>query len=231
MNDYARSRMSRRDGHHGGYGEYRGNYEGYYGRGRDYADYDMRDGRRGVKGTGPYGIGGRRYYGDRAMGDYDYDYRMDDYRMDDYRMDGTYRDRDYAYRDRADMYRDGDHYMNGYLRRDYAGSEDGRFTEDDMMTWKRNLRNEDGTMGEHYRKEQVDQIARQVGVNPDEFGMGVFCMATNMMYSDYCTVAKKYGVDRPEFYGDMAKAFLKDKDYKRSPEDKLYSYYKCIVEE
>ena len=49
-----------------------------YGRGRmDYTDYDddepMYDGRQGVKGTGPYGIGGRRYSGgrsDRAGGDY-----------------------------------------------------------------------------------------------------------------------------------------------------------------
>lgn len=222
MNDYARYRMSRRDGHHrGGYGEYRGSYEGTYDRdyrdrdyrGRDYADYDyeMRDGRRGVKGTGPYGIGGRRYYGDRAMDGSDYDMRGRDYAYDDNRAGGEW-------------------YVNGYLRRDYAEMDEGHFTEEDMMKWKRELRNEDGTMGEHYRKEQVDQIARQIGVNPEEFGRGVFCMATNMMYSDYCTVAKKYGVDRPEFYGDMAKAFLKDKDYEGMPEEKLYTYYKCIVE-
>ena len=31
----------------------------------DYDYMDSEDGRRGVKGTGPYGIGGRRYYGRR----------------------------------------------------------------------------------------------------------------------------------------------------------------------
>ena len=52
----------------------------------------------------------------------------------------------------------------------------------------------------------------------------------NMMYSDYCKVAKKYGVDRPEYYADLAKAFLRDKDFDGKPEEKLYIYYKAIVE-
>lgn len=78
--DYARGEFE---------GEFRGDYEsdyarsaGRYGRRRDYApeEYDMPDGRRGVKGTGPYGIGGRYYYGrrrDRAP--YDEDYAGYDY--------------------------------------------------------------------------------------------------------------------------------------------------------
>ena len=104
MNDFARRiimdrRMRDRDYRRGGgrsdygrgqyEGEFRGDYESDYargGRGRgsrgsDYGYYDdeaMYDGRQGVKGTGPYGIGGRRYSGgrgDRAGGDYaDYDY-------------------------------------------------------------------------------------------------------------------------------------------------------------
>ena len=41
--------------------------------------------------------------------------------------------------------------------------------------------------------------------------------------------AKKYGVDRPEYYADLAKAFLHDKDYKGKPEEKLWYYYNCIV--
>jgi hypothetical protein len=54
-------------------------------------------------------------------------------------------------------------------------------------------------------------------------------MTMNMMYADYCSVAKKYGVDRPEYYADLAKAFLHDKDYKGTPEEKLWYYYNCIV--
>lgn len=66
--------------------------------------------------------------------------------------------------------------------------------------------------------------------NCEEFGYDIFCLAMNMMYSDYCKVAKKYGADTPEFYADMAKAFLRDKDFDGKPEEKLYLYYKTIVE-
>lgn len=50
-----------------------------------------RDGRRGVKGTGRYGIGGSRYYPRRDRGaPYDYgDYERQDMRRRDYRMDGN----------------------------------------------------------------------------------------------------------------------------------------------
>lgn len=72
--DYGRSEFE---------GEFRGDYESDYarsggryngGRGRrDYAgeEYDMPDGRRGVKYTGPYGIGGRRHYPRRDRASYD----------------------------------------------------------------------------------------------------------------------------------------------------------------
>lgn len=65
----------------------------------------------------------------------------------------------------------------------------------------------------------------------DEFGRHTFCLAMNMMYSDYCKVAQKFGADRPEFYAEMAKAFLKDKDFDGNGEEKLWLYYKCIVEQ
>ena len=48
-----------------------------------------------------------------------------------------------------------------------------------------------------------------------------------MIYSDYVKVAKKFGVgDKIDFYVDMAKAFLDDKD---AGPDKLAKYYKYIV--
>lgn len=87
---------NRRGGYDGNYdygrgeyeGEIHGNYESDYARTmpgggyrRDYAgeEYEM-DGRRGVKYTGPYGIGGRRHYPrrDRAPYDEEYDYADDD---------------------------------------------------------------------------------------------------------------------------------------------------------
>lgn len=52
--------------------------------------------------------------------------------------------------------------------------------------------------------------------------------AVNMMRSDYCMVARKHGVDKPEFYADMAQAFLFDKDA-GEPEEKISAYYHCIA--
>lgn len=49
-----------------------------------------------------------------------------------------------------------------------------------------------------------------------------------MMYSDYYGVAAKYGIDRPEFYDDLAKAFLMDKDA-GGAEAKMAEYYHGIV--
>lgn len=84
-----------RDSNYDGRGEYRaeiyGEYDDYdrrsydsrgYGR-RDRAvydeeEYDMPDGRRGVKYTGPYGIGGRRHYPRRDRAGYDEDYGEDE---------------------------------------------------------------------------------------------------------------------------------------------------------
>ena len=161
---------------------------------------------------------GRNPYGSRGgyVRDYEHEYPM---RREDYAM----RSRDYAnyYDGRYDYRRD----MKMY---DYGEPE--MFSHKDMETWKSMMRNEDGTRGAHFRTEQVKRACEQAGIDCEEFGDDVFCLAMNMMYSDYCKVAKKYGVDSPEFYADMAKAFLRDKDFDGKPEEKLYLYYKTIVE-
>ena len=51
--------------------------------------------------------------------------------------------------------------------------------------------------------------------------------ALNMIYSDYVKVAKKFNVgSNIDFYVDMAKAFLDDKD---AGPDKLTKYYQYVV--
>ena len=52
--------------------------------------------------------------------------------------------------------------------------------------------------------------------------------AMNMMYSDYYGVAVAHGTNTPEFYADLAEAFLKDRDSKSK--NKLAAYYNCIVD-
>ena len=45
-----------------------------------------------------------------------------------------------------------------------------------------------------------------------ECDMWEFFVAMNMRYSDEFEVTKKFGVDRPEYYADLAKSFLMDDD-------------------
>jgi hypothetical protein len=187
-------------------------------------------------GRNPYGSRGGYVRSDRRN-DYEDDYAMRGNRdRNDYGYDMVRRDRnmDYAIynenrmrdRDYEDDYRRDRN--EDYRRRDYGKPE--MFSHKDMETWKSMMKNEDGTRGEHFRKEQVKHACQQAGIDCEEFGEDVFGLAINMMYSDYCKVAKKYGVDMPEYYADMAKAFLRDKDFDGKPEEKLYLYYKAIVE-
>lgn len=177
---------------------------------------------------------GRNPYG--ARGGYVRDREMDYARRDrrDYEDDYARGRRDYEDDYARGRGRDYDRRMRDYddeedYRRDYGKPK--MFSRKDMETWKSMMRNEDGTRGEHFRKEQVKHACQQAGIDCEEFGEDVFCLAMNMMYSDYCKVAKKYGVDRPEYYADLAKAFLRDKDFDGKPEEKLYLYYKAIVEQ
>lgn len=207
-------------------------------------DMLMAQSRRGGDGRNPYGSRGgyvtsRSPRRDREMMDYNMpkgDYRrvgmppMRDY--DDYDMRGDMRGRDYADYEMHDMRgRDYGDYGMDYDMRDYGKMEYGKMSHEDIEKWKKHMKNQDGTMGEHFKKEQVMQAARQIGVNPEEYGEHIFPLVMNMMYSDYCAVAKKFGLDRPDFYAELAKAFLNDKDFSGEPEEKVFLYYKCISEQ
>jgi hypothetical protein len=161
------------------------------------------DGRRGVKGTGRYGIGGSMYRGDRYS-----DYR-------DYGRDYTERDN----RDYADY-------------RDYGASEDISLTHQELKRWADKLRNADGTDGAHFTKEDVRKTAERVGVRYDHFSEADLCMATNMLYSDFSEVLRPLIPSDKEamIYVKMGKAFLEDKDAPKGSE-KLAMYYFCIVDD
>lgn len=185
---------------------------------RDRRDYDY-DERRGVRGTGPYGIGGRRYPGrDRNDYDYDRDYDRRDYeRGDDYARGGDYRGGDYDYMDRD---------------RDYRSHQEMKLTKEDMHRWKQKMQNADGTRGEHFDMQQIMHVAEKLGIKMNDFDEKELCLAVNMMYSDYCKVVKKYVSAEKELmmYVELAKAFLDDADGPK-PAEKLALYYFCIVDD
>lgn len=105
-------------------------------------------------------------------------------------------------------------------------SEASTFTEDDARRWTEHMENDDGSMGAHWTLEQTTAVANSIGVHIDPW---IWFAALNMEYSDNFEVAQKYGLDRPEYYADLAKAFLFDKDG-GGPEAKIAGYYHGIVE-
>lgn len=106
-----------------------------------------------------------------------------------------------------------------------AGIDTTRLDRQTAMKWVNQMQNEDGSKGPRWTFEQARQIMSQRGIRCDA---AEFWAALNMMYSDYCGVAEEYGVgDKPDFYADLAKAFLMDKD---ASGGKLSRYYRYVVE-
>ena len=100
--------------------------------------------------------------------------------------------------------------------------KDFDFTPEKAEAWLLSMQNEDGTTGPHWSIDETNTF------KPAEVSEYCWECAMNMMYSDYYSVAIAYNVNIPEFYADMARAFLFDKDAK-SPKDKISAYYNCIV--
>lgn len=104
------------------------------------------------------------------------------------------------------------------------------FTAEDAEQWNNRMKNEDGSTGGHWTVEQTTEAAKGAGVIMEHVTPEMWNVAMNMMYSDYSGVAQKNNCNKAEFYAEMAKAFLFDKDGP-GPEEKLSAYYHGIVEE
>ena len=105
----------------------------------------------------------------------------------------------------------------------WARFDRGELTKDEAMAWMYNMHNEDGSMGAHWDVEQTRPYMEPRGISCEVWK---WAAVMNMMYSDYCKAARKNSVDRPEFYADLAAAFLDDRD---APEDKAGRYYHMIA--
>ena len=176
-------------------------------RGRDYdRDYTDRD------------------YGRRHDREYGRDYDRDDGRMDrdDRRMNRYGREprgREMVMEGRAGRDDDGDWHVSGQV------SEPEELDHEGVKRWMDKLQNADGSKGPHWSFDQAKQLMAQKSIDcdPDEFWA-----ALNMMFSDYAPVAKKHNASTVDFYVEMAKAFLDDKDAKP---DKLERYYRAVVKQ
>lgn len=109
---------------------------------------------------------------------------------------------------------------SGYSSR--SGTES--FTRQTADEWMSCIKNSDGSTGPHWTYDQSKQVMEQRKINCDP---AQFYAALNAVYSDFGAVAKKHGVSNIEFFADLAKAWIEDKD---AVPDKAAAYYAHIVE-
>ena len=114
---------------------------------------------------------------------------------------------------------DGDHFRES--------TKMTEFSREDAMRWAEHMQNADGTVGPHWTMDQTSAVA-DASVAGNDIPHWVFGVTMNMMYSDYYDVARKFGVNVPEFYAELARAFLMDKDGPE-PTKKLMEYYEHIA--
>lgn len=111
----------------------------------------------------------------------------------------------------------------GRQERGHGSSQENGLSEYAAKKWVESMKGAGGK-GEHYKMDAAHKLMQQRDIKCDPVE---FYAILNAVYSDYQSVAKKYGIDRPEFYADLAKAWLEDED---AVQDKASMYYECIVE-
>lgn len=98
-------------------------------------------------------------------------------------------------------------------------------TLDEAEEWVQGMKGEDGKTGGRWPYHEIKQYAANFGIQGEE-QIVEFYAVMNALYTDYCKVAKKHGVDKVDFWADLAKAFIHDKDAKSG---KVKMYYECIA--
>lgn len=213
-------------------------YEGDFMPERGYAD------RSGRMGYGRESMGrGREMYGQERMsrgrGLYDRRDRYDD-GMDDERMMGRDgRRRSDRMGSRSRQYEEYDEDEDEYPRGEEPIRAGGTFwmdtpkkthklTMETAQEWVDELENEDPAKpeGGKWTMEQVKPFAQKLGIQEGTQKFIDFYVMMNAMYSDYYEVAKKFGATSPDFFAEMAKAFICDKD---AVKNKTAMYHDYLV--
>lgn len=85
-------------------------------------------------------------------------------------------------------------------------------TEQQATMWVKSMKHCDGTTGELITMEQAKDWLMKKGYT----GISVtdFYAIINAMKSDYSSVAKMFNIMNDDFYGELARAFIMDKDAK-----------------
>lgn len=145
-------------------------------------------------------------------------------------MDKKYMpDRDYP------MMADGDYRMDDdrmtYMRSIYnrADKDMKPLTDEEYKKWVHSMENSDGSTGGIWTEQETSAVAKKLGIDFKEFTPIEFWVAMNMQFSDMEEIMEKNGMDKPEVFAEMAKAWLLDDDTLKGGK-KLSAYYHSVVE-
>ena len=121
--------------------------------------------------------------------------------------------------------------FGGMVSMEGGGKRGGhhRLTREMAEDWVENMESSDPAKphGGKWTMDQVKPVAQKYGVPTEGDRFVEFWAVMNALYSDYYAVAKKYNMLNPDFFADMAMAFINDQDAVRN---KAAVYYECIVE-
>lgn len=115
---------------------------------------------------------------------------------------------------------------DGYSRA--KGDDDAKLTPERAKAWVESMEGTDPERkkGGRWTMEEAKTLAKKAGWTLEGDKLAEFYAIINAMYSDFFQVAQKYGVAAPEFFVDLAKAWIDDKDAK---EGKAGLYWKYVV--
>lgn len=111
-----------------------------------------------------------------------------------------------------------------------SGDPGGRpLTREKAESWVEGLKSADPAKprGGKWTMDQIKPIAQKYGVPTEGGKFAEFWAVMNALYCDYYAVAKKHNALNPDFFADMAMAFINDED---AVKNKAAVYYECIVE-
>lgn len=104
-----------------------------------------------------------------------------------------------------------------------------KLTREKAEKWVRSMHGDDPkTRGEMWSYEDAKKLAEERGLPTEGQEMIDFYVVLNLVFTDYCMVAKEHGVDTEDYYADLAEAWLYDRDAK-PPTEKLMAYHKYVI--
>lgn len=97
-----------------------------------------------------------------------------------------------------------------YEKKPVTTNQMTNLTEAEAKKWVSSIRNSDGSSGELITFDQAKTWLIAKGYS--NININDFYAMINVMKSDYSMVAKKFNITSDDFYGELAKCFIEDKD-------------------